>query len=309
MTHRMIPSAILSIGLAFNLCLGQTAFMQLTPGVSTRGDAERVLGQPVSKMSETLFEYSAQRNQQKVYIQYHQESAVIDRIEAIFDRPIDRSSLANLLGIAQQADTTKWDSKGRLEEYFGAGKLVVLTHPSSEVSSPVYRVGYYSRDLFAVALRKPTGTPKRSDGPPPGVTSSSSHPGSAPKTFKNVELLVPKGDKSESKSVRLLFDGRAVIIDADRGEKIYKQFPYNSIVSAEYSYSTSPRWKTAVGAAVLIGVFALPIFFMKSKKHWLTVKTSNDFAILHLDKDNYRMILATVETTTGTKVETVADKK
>jgi hypothetical protein len=225
----------------------------------------------------------------------------------VYKRQVSRGSVSGLLALPQKADSTKWDSKGRLEEYFGGNRLMVLTHQTAETTSSIIRVGYYSTELFAIALEKPTGTPMKS--PPPQMAPVSTRPvNKAPvKIFENVDIMIPKGDKAEEKSARLLFDGTTVIIDADKGEKIYKSFPYNTIVSAEYSYSKSPRWKTAIGAAVLIGVFALPLFFMKGKKHWLTIKTANDFAILRLDKDNYKMILPTFETSTGIKVETVAD--
>ena len=295
--------------LLLNLCLGQTAFMQLKPGASLQTDADRELGQPVTKVSETLFEYKATQSGQKVYVQFAKASCVIDRIVVVFEKPIDRATLASLMGVGTQADTTKWDAKGRLEEYFGTTKLVVLTHETSDATSLVMRVGYYSRELFASALEKPKGTPQSLA---PSLTASkSSTPRAKTKavTFGNVDLLVPKGDKSDEKSVRLLFDGDTLVIDADKGEKIYKSFPYSSIKSAEYSYSSQPRWKTAIGATILLGVFALPLFFMKGKKHWLTIKTANDFAILHLDKNNYKIILPTFETSTGKKVETVADEK
>lgn len=316
-----IPSTILCLLLAFNLCLGQTAFMQLTPGTSTRSDAVRVLGQPVKKLSETLFEYQPQHSQQKVFIQYGLESAVIQRLESRFDEPIDRSVLTNLLGIAQKPDTTKWDSKGRLEEYFGSTRLIILTHETSEATSPIISVGYYSRELFAIALERPTGRPLPAGTPQPSLPlqSSTDAPPAAKvltaparttrEVFDEVGLLVPKGDKADEKSVRLIFDRGSLMIEADKGNTVFKSFPYESIKSAEYSYSKHPRWKAGLGAAVVLGVFALPIFFMKSKKHWLTIKTADDFAILHLDKGNYKMILPTFETSTGKRVETVADEK
>ena len=278
-------------------------------------DADRELGQPVTKVSETLSEYKAKQSGQKVYVQFAKGSGVIDRIEVVFEKPIDRATLASLMGVGTQADTSKWDAKGRLEEYFGTTKLIVLTHETSDTTSPVIRVGYYSRELFAAALEKPKGEPQRSDARQSSAqslnVSKTSKAVSKTKVvaFNNVDLLVPKGDKSDEKSVRLLFDGDTLVIDADKGEKIYKSFPYSSIKSAEYSYSSQPRWKTAIGATILLGVFALPLFFMKGKKHWLTIKTGDDFAILHLDKNNYKIIVPTFETSTGKKVETVADEK
>ena len=65
--------------------------------------------------------------------------------------------------------------------------------------------------------------------------------------------------------------------------------------SAEYSYAKSPRWKTAI--------FVSPLFlFTSGKKHWFLVQGEGDYALLHLDKSNYRLILAAFEARSGLKV-------
>src|SRR2546421_12267818 len=63
--------------------LGQTSFKRLTPGTSTRAEVERVLGQPVKKVSETLIEYRPQPLTGKIYVQYRQGSTVVERIEIL----------------------------------------------------------------------------------------------------------------------------------------------------------------------------------------------------------------------------------
>ena len=50
-------------------------------------------------------------------------------------------------------------------------------------------------------------------------------------------------------------------------------------------------------------------FFMKGKKHWLTIRTQNDYAVLHLDKNDYRLILTAFETRSGVKVEVLPEEK
>ena len=57
-------------------CLGQSSYKGLTPGKSTRAEAERVFGQPVKKVSETLIEYGAQPLTSKVYVQYRKDSVI-----------------------------------------------------------------------------------------------------------------------------------------------------------------------------------------------------------------------------------------
>ena len=77
--------ASLMIFLAYVSCFGQTSFQGLTPGKSTRADVERVLGQPINKVSETLIEYRARPFTSKVFVQYRKDSPVIERIEVLKD--------------------------------------------------------------------------------------------------------------------------------------------------------------------------------------------------------------------------------
>ncbi len=64
-------------------CVGQSSYKGLTPGRSTRADAERVLGQPVKSLSKTLVQYESSEEVVKVFVQYRDESpaAVVERIE------------------------------------------------------------------------------------------------------------------------------------------------------------------------------------------------------------------------------------
>lgn len=66
----------------------------------------------------------------------------------------------------------------------------------------------------------------------------------------------------------------------------------------------------AIATALLVGfIFALPFLFIKKKKHWLTVQTEKDFAVIKLGDQNFRQIVAELETK-GVKVNDLkeADK-
>jgi hypothetical protein len=127
-------------------------------------------------------------------------------------------------------------------------------------------------------------------------------------TFTNVKLMVNTGDKAEEQDAVLRFEDEALIIYG-RGGTTLKTFAYADIKGAEYSYSKSPRWKSGIGVAVAVGIFALPVFFMKGKKHWLTIAAEKDFAVLRLDKRNYKLVLPTFEARTGRRVEAVSEEK
>ncbi|MEK6411074.1 MAG: hypothetical protein AABN34_29480 [Acidobacteriota bacterium] len=130
-----------------------------------------------------------------------------------------------------------------------------------------------------------------------------------PDVFQNVQMLIPHGNKVDQIAVRIQFNEGSLTIESRKGDSVLKDFKYSEIKSAEYSYSKHPRWKTGLAAAAVLNIFALPIFFMKGKKHWLTVKTDKDYAVLRLDKNNYKVILPIFETRSGVKVETLGEDK
>lgn len=155
---------------------------------------------------------------------------------------------------------------------------------------------------------------------------SSSKP---PEVFENVELLILNGKKLEKLPVRLRLEGKTLVVTADKAGEELKTFSYDSVKSLEYSYSKHPRWKTGAGAAagvtgaavaispyLLLAVvpwMAIPAGLMvarsKSKRHWLTIRTGDDYAVLKLDKDIRKLLLPAIETRTGIAVEDIGEKK
>jgi hypothetical protein len=121
--------------------------------------------------------------------------------------------------------------------------------------------------------------------------------------FKKLEYFSQEGDKRVEHDARITFAKEDILItDQNHPEKMtYASIPISSITKMVYEKSSHPRWKTAI----FLSPFAL---FAKGKKHWLTIQyqkpdKSDDFVFLRLDKDNYQMILATIEARTGKAVE------
>ena len=139
----------------FATCFGQSSFMGLTPGQSTRAQVERVLGRPVNQLTETLIEYGPQRDAQKVYVQYDSDALVAKRIELELPSPAQRAKLIGDLRLPQQATAAKKNSKGRLEEYFRAPACIVLTYAGAEVESGATRVAYFSQAFYEKAAQRP----------------------------------------------------------------------------------------------------------------------------------------------------------
>src|SRR5690606_38124494 len=88
-------------------------------------------------------------------------------------------------------------------------------------------------------------------------------------TFGKARLIVSRGDETEAVKVHLVFHEDRLEIRADETRTLLKTFPYERITNAEYSYSKRPRWKSGAVLAGAVGVFALPVFFMKGTRHWL----------------------------------------
>lgn len=135
-----------------------------------------------------------------------------------------------------------------------------------------------------------------------------------PQRFDKIELLVPNGDKPDEKSVVVSFNEDSLTIQA-KNSSLSKTFKYSEIKSAEYSYSKNPRWKTGLGLGAASLLFpplilvAIPVGFSKHRRHWLTIKTENDFAVLKLSKSNRKIFIPAFETNSGVKVEAAGEDK
>ncbi|MBK9155167.1 MAG: hypothetical protein IPM25_13275 [Chloracidobacterium sp.] len=149
----------LSILLLTGLVAGQASFLSLTPGRHSRADADRRFGKAAATSDPTLLEYTD--GGRKVYVQVREGTGLIDRVEALFPTPLDRATVLKMFGVATTPATTKWDARGRMQEYFGGPHFVVITHGGHDAASPLIRAGAYSSELFAVAMQQPTGSPSK----------------------------------------------------------------------------------------------------------------------------------------------------
>ena len=132
---------------------------------------------------------------------------------------------------------------------------------------------------------------------------------SAPVVFTKSKLAVrkPNGKRDLVRSDIHVYDDRIEILKHGKPQ-VLETMAYDRIKEAQYSFSKSPRWKSGAGAAVVIGVFAIPLFFMKGKKHWLTIQQEGDYVVLKLDKKIHRELIAAFEAKSGVEVERLKDE-
>ena len=131
--------------------------------------------------------------------------------------------------------------------------------------------------------------------------------------WERVDFYFNENGEGQKLDARLILDPETrelTVADEKRPRlAIYATIPYDALTSATYSYSKHPRWKTGTALLIPFGVFAVPFFFMKGKKHWLAMTFEGvadkpeGFLYLRLDKNSYLQIIAAIEGQTGISVE------
>lgn len=117
----------------------------------------------------------------------------------------------------------------------------------------------------------------------------------------DVELIVNRGEKSVETDADLIINETSFSIKPDKAEfsSQAKEFNYADIKAADYSFAKKPMLSGggAIATALLVSVFvAVPLLFVKKKKHWLAVRTETDYAIIKLGGHNHRQIVAELQT-------------
>jgi hypothetical protein len=134
-------------------------------------------------------------------------------------------------------------------------------------------------------------------------------------TYEKIEMLSPDGKKIREIDVRIRFNADSLEIESRDKREVIKTWNYADITGAEYSYTKNPRWKTGLGLGAASMLFlplllvAIPIGFTKHRRHWLTIRTNKDFAVLRLSKSNRKMFIPAFETHSSVKVTALGDDK
>jgi len=137
----------------------------------------------------------------------------------------------------------------------------------------------------------------------------------AAESFRNIEMLEAAGDRTRETSVRVEFRGDSMAVVGISSGKVIKEMNYSDITAAEYSYTKNPRWKTGLGLGAAAFIFpplllvAIPIGFTKHRRHWVTVRTGNDFVVLKVGKGVRKMFMPAFETHSSVKISALGDDK
>lgn len=134
-------------------------------------------------------------------------------------------------------------------------------------------------------------------------------------TFTNIEMMEQNGNGLRETSVKVIFGEDKMQVLSRSNGAVLKEWTYDNIKSAEYSYTKNPRWKTGLGlgaASILFPpllLIALPIGFTKHRRHWVTVRTEDDFAVLKVGKGVRKVFIPAFETRTSVNIKALGDDK
>ena len=118
----------------------------------------------------------------------------------------------------------------------------------------------------------------------------------APSRFEVEMLANPNAGRKDTREVNgvLIFEKDGIRIQSRRSKEIFKEFKYSDIRSAEHAYRRRSPYQMSRGTAVALTLLSgMPIFLLAARekeKHFLIVATDDDYAVLKIENDNYRLI-------------------
>ena len=126
------------------------------------------------------------------------------------------------------------------------------------------------------------------------VISSSGFAQTSPNRYEVETLANPNRGKKDTREVNavLIFEKDGLKIQSRRSNQVFKEFKYVDIKTADHSYSKRLSFSPSAGTIILSVVTGLPLFLLptRKEKHWLVLTTRDDFAVLKIENDNYRLI-------------------
>ena len=97
-------------------------------------------------------------------------------------------------------------------------------------------------------------------------------------------------DTREVNSVLVFEKDSVKIVSRRKKDKIYKDFSFKDIKYVEHSFSKTPFMTSATRMTVMTLLTGLPLYFGETEKHWLTLVTNNDFVVMKIENDNFRLL-------------------
>ena len=88
----------------------------------------------------------------------------------------------------------------------------------------------------------------------------------------------------------LIFEKDLLKIDSRRKRETFKEIKYSDIKYVEHSYSRKPLSSLVTRSTILTLLLVDALYEGHPGRHWLTLLTENDFVVLKIENDNYRLL-------------------
>lgn len=129
-------------------------------------------------------------------------------------------------------------------------------------------------------------------------------------SFRHVKVLDPKGTQTDAEMILQGFENKIVVRVAGSD---FVTIPFGTLDKVSYQYSKKHRITSgAIVMAACLSAGAV-VMLTKSKSHWLYLDYHEGVIprtiIFRMDKNEYRKMLAALETYTGKSVENLGDEK
>ena len=107
------------------------------------------------------------------------------------------------------------------------------------------------------------------------------------------ELLKnPNPGRKDTREVNavIVFEKESIKISSRRNPQIFKEFPYKNIKYVEHSFSKNFLFSNRTNSALLVLFPTLAALRSGKEEHWLTIVGEDDYAVLKIENDNYRLL-------------------
>ena len=111
--------------------------------------------------------------------------------------------------------------------------------------------------------------------------------------YETEYLTNPNPGKKDTREVNavLVFEKDSLKIYSRRKKnELFKEFKYSEIEFIEHSFSKQPFIDLSRKSYLVMLRIGLPINLDQKERHWLTISGKDDFAVLKIENDNYRLI-------------------
>ncbi len=111
-------------------------------------------------------------------------------------------------------------------------------------------------------------------------------------TYEVEILMNPNKGGKDTREVNsvLTFEKDSLKIISRRKNQVFKEFNYSHITTVEHSYSKDALFSAAAKTTIMMLMTGLPLFYTQNEKHWITILSENNFAVLKVENDNYRLL-------------------